>query len=296
MKRSLIKSKVENWTWRIWTSISTRPVLAFHDTGHDASPACISPLLPKVVCDHSQPHHDHLLPWQLSHRTNRPPLPLSIFFFLSLTLSLFIVFVVTPPHPSVTAITHFNSSSDESFYLIYSFFCLSLRLCFIKLLQQTQTQQLSVLLHQYQHLAANPFQRGQSSLMGGGVLTSMPLAQSSLYSPHMQYVLRSETSKFSGEPQWQELEAEGVRSLGVGGAAVWGGFLTWPVLGLHVLSVKICNFQAQLFCVMGWGTDVHDWNSLNVQVGHLQDEQLVRQHRLPVPVGTASKWICKTWK
>lgn len=33
-----------------------------------------------------QPHHDHLLPWQLSHRTDRPPLS----FLLSLALSLFL--------------------------------------------------------------------------------------------------------------------------------------------------------------------------------------------------------------
>lgn len=82
----------------------------------------------------------------------------------------------------------------------------------------------------------------------------MPLAQSSLDSPHMQHVLRSETSKSSGEPQWQELEAEEEEVWGVGGAAVCvcgGGFLTWLVLGLHVLSVKIGGFWAQLLCVMG---------------------------------------------
>lgn len=44
-------------------------------------------LSPKVFSDHSQPHHDHLLPWQLSHRTNRPPLSLSLSFSFTSCLS-----------------------------------------------------------------------------------------------------------------------------------------------------------------------------------------------------------------
>lgn len=171
---------------------------------------------------------------------------------------------MTPPHPSVTAITHFNFSSENSdcsFYLIYSFFCLSLVLSLIGWLQWRKTQQLllspAITVTASGREPLQQIQRGQSTISArlfGGFSNPPPLAWSSLDRPRMQYVLRSGTSKSSGETQWQELAAEVLRGvlhklllLRSKGAALWrevhgalatNCFLAWLGLGQRALSEK----------------------------------------------------------
>lgn len=77
----------------------------------------------KSVSDHFQPHHDHLLPWRLFHRTNRPPLSFSL-SSLSLSLILLWLFIelwLTLTHqPPLSSVSHLLLLPKYTFEVIPS--------------------------------------------------------------------------------------------------------------------------------------------------------------------------------
>lgn len=105
-------------TWR-------SPVLAFLSSCNYASSVCVCTFFPKVFSDHSQPHHDHLLPWQLSHRTNRPPLSLSLSFsFTSCLSSAGLHFLCRDSYSPISHCHHFNFLTEDSTFFVYLIFFL----------------------------------------------------------------------------------------------------------------------------------------------------------------------------
>lgn len=120
-------------------------------------------------------YHDNPLAGPIAH--------LSVSSCLPLTVSLLLVFVWTPPHPSLSASSHFSFSSGGllfapfcSFHFSYSFLaCLSLLLVSSTTISGGESSS---------DAPASPL----SSLWRGGVLTSAPSAWSALDRTHMQLV------------------------------------------------------------------------------------------------------------
>lgn len=150
-------------------------------------------------------YHDNSLIGPIAHLSLS--LPLSFTSCLSSVGLIF--FVVTPTHPSATAITYFNFSAEDStctlsFCLLLfcsrDAFCRGKSSCISSCRQHQPAQS--------QHLAKSPSSKlsevSPASLRGsfvGRVQPSLTLAWSNLDRPRMQYVLRSRTSKSSAEPQ-----------------------------------------------------------------------------------------------
>lgn len=117
-------------------------------------------------------YHDNPLAGPIAH--------LSVSSCLPLTVSLLLVFVWTPPHPSLSASSHFNFSSGGSFLLLSLLpvhFCLSLLLVSSTTISggESSSNAPALLL--------------SSLRVGGGVvLTSAPSAWSTLDRTHMQFV------------------------------------------------------------------------------------------------------------
>lgn len=123
-------------------------------------------------------YHDNPLAGPIAH--------LSVSSCLPLTVSLLLVFVWTPPHPSLSASSHFNFSSGGSFWLLLAPFTSPVPFWHVFLCSSSPRRPSA---EGSPAATLRPHRSVHSGGWGGGgVLTSAPSAWRALDRTHMQFV------------------------------------------------------------------------------------------------------------